>query len=195
MTYGEWKNFTSTRVTTLPTDDNDDDVLLPEDEKGEDDTIIIDNDNDDDNTHDNDTNNNNDIDNDNDDNNNDNDDSHDNSLKIYHAMKKLEGFFNPEATQYVQNFEQGRETQSNNTYIAIYNHVYDNTTKYREIFNVPINYNDAWNNNCKWQQQRWREAINKERNKMTQNKVWKNEKKSNMEKGRKSIKCKWVFDI
>jgi hypothetical protein len=64
------------------------------------------------------TDNNNDNDNDNEnknknENENYNDNNNDNSLNFYHAMKKLEEFFNPEATQYVRNFEQGRETQMN----------------------------------------------------------------------------------
>ena len=70
-----------------------------------------------------------------------------------------------------------------------------NPTNYREMFQNATNFYDAWNNNCKWQQQKWREAINKEKDKMMQNVVWKFVNKNKIEKGRKCIKCKWVFDI
>jgi Reverse transcriptase (RNA-dependent DNA polymerase) len=58
-----------------------------------------------------------------------------------------------------------------------------------------MNYREAWDNKCEWQRNRWREAIEKELNKMNQQNVWTVIKRDAMEKGRKCIKYKWVFDI
>ena len=45
--------------------------------------------------------------------------------------------------------------------------------KYKEIFDVPTSFDEAWNHPCEFQWAKWREAINKKFNKMDSNKVWK----------------------
>jgi hypothetical protein len=110
-------------------------------------------------------------------------------------MRKLEGFYNPIATTYVENFKQGRELEKDNTAMIILDYDKIDPKKYRDMFEVPNNFNDAWYNKCHWQRKRWQEAITNETTKMKQQIVWKFVKKSTMKKGRNCIKCKWVFDI
>ena len=45
-------------------------------------------------------------------------------------------------------------------------------SKYKETFDDPTSFDEAWNHPCEFQRVKWREAINKEFNKMDSNKVW-----------------------
>jgi len=44
---------------------------------------------------------------------------------------------------------------------------------YRDIFIKPEKFQDAWDHECPWQQEKWRDAIKKELDKMEKLKVWK----------------------
>jgi Reverse transcriptase (RNA-dependent DNA polymerase) len=76
-------------------------------------------------------------------------------------------------------------------------HAFDNVKpiKYKDMFEVPLTFEQAWNHPCPWQRQRWRAAILLELAKMKRMCVWKKVKRSVIPRGRKCIKCKWVFDI
>ena len=67
--------------------------------------------------------------------------------------------------------------------------------QYKDYFTVPETWNEAWNHPCPFQRKLWRDAIQKELEKMESNKVYRKCNKSDLPAGRKPIKCKWVFDI
>jgi hypothetical protein len=68
-------------------------------------------------------------------------------------------------------------------------------SQYKDKFEVPESFEEAWNHPDPFQRKRWREAIEKEFAKMDQRKVWRKIKRSEMEKGRRCVKHKWVLDI
>ena len=67
-------------------------------------------------------------------------------------------------------------------------------SKYKEMFDAPTSFDEAWNHPCEFQRAKWREAINMEFHKMDSNKVWKKIKRSMMPTDRRCVKCNWVFD-
>lgn len=67
--------------------------------------------------------------------------------------------------------------------------------QYKDVFNKPANFNEAWNHPSSFQRKLWREAIIKELAKMESYKVWKKVKKSNIPQNRRLIKSKWVLEI
>jgi Reverse transcriptase (RNA-dependent DNA polymerase) len=68
-------------------------------------------------------------------------------------------------------------------------------TKFKDIYEAPKSFHDAWNHKDPFQRDRWREAIKKEFEKMELNEVWKKVKRASMPEGRRCVKHKWVFDI
>ena len=68
-------------------------------------------------------------------------------------------------------------------------------SKYKDTFEVPKNYSEAWNHPDKFQRDKWREAINTEFERMNNRGVWEKINKSDMEPGRRCVKHKWVMDI
>ena len=68
-------------------------------------------------------------------------------------------------------------------------------SKYKDIFNDPTSFDEAWNHPDPFQRMKWREAILKEFKKMNEQKVWKKIKGSEMPSGRRCVKHKWVFLI
>jgi hypothetical protein len=76
-------------------------------------------------------------------------------------------------------------------------HAFDNVEpiECKDMFEVPLTFEQAWNHPCPWQRQRWRAAILLELAKMKRMCVWTKVKRSVILRGRKCIKCKWVFDI
>jgi hypothetical protein len=59
----------------------------------------------------------------------------------------------------------------------------------------PRGYKEAWNHPDKVQREKWREAIGKEFRDMSDRKVWKKIKRSEMPQGRRCVKHKWVMKI
>ena len=68
-------------------------------------------------------------------------------------------------------------------------------SKYKDTFENPKNYQEAWNHPDPFQRKKWREAINTEFNKMNSRGVWEKIKRSEMEPGRRCVKHKWVLEI
>jgi hypothetical protein len=66
---------------------------------------------------------------------------------------------------------------------------------YKDVFTVPKNFNEAWNHPCPFQRKLWREGFMLEFKKMKEHKVWHVTKRSNIPKGKRCIKCRWVLDI
>ena len=68
-------------------------------------------------------------------------------------------------------------------------------SQYKDTFDNPKGYEDAWNHPDPFQREQWREAITKEFDKMEAKGVWKKIKRSEMEPGRRCVKHKWVMEI
>ena len=68
-------------------------------------------------------------------------------------------------------------------------------SQYKDKFDKPESFDKAWNHPDPFQRDKWREAINKEFKKMEERKVWRKIKRSDMEKGRRCVKNKWVLEI
>jgi hypothetical protein len=64
-------------------------------------------------------------------------------------------------------------------------HEFDNVEpiKYKDMFEVPLTFEQAWNHPCPWQCQRWRTAILLDLAKMQQMCVWKKVKHSIIPRG------------
>jgi len=60
----------------------------------------------------------------------------------------------------------------------------------KDYFTVPETFNEAWNHPCPFQRKLWRNAIQKELDKMESNKVYRKCNKSDLPAGRRPIKCK-----
>jgi len=65
----------------------------------------------------------------------------------------------------------------------------------KDYFTVPETFTEAWNHPCPFQRKLWRDAMQKELDKMESNKVYRKCNKSDLPAGRQPVKCKWVFDI
>ena len=68
-------------------------------------------------------------------------------------------------------------------------------SRYKDIFESPTTFEEAWFHPCPFQRKMWREAITKELTKMTQMKVWTKIKRSMMPPNRRCVKYKWVLEI
>ena len=68
-------------------------------------------------------------------------------------------------------------------------------SKYKDLFDKPGNFNEAWNHPDTFQRNKWREAIMKEFDKMELNKVWTKVKRTRIPEGRRCVKHKWVLEI
>jgi hypothetical protein len=67
--------------------------------------------------------------------------------------------------------------------------------KYKDMFEPPDAFQEAWEHQWQWQRAKWRLAIKLELMKMERMGVWKKVKKSIIPKGRRCVKHKWVFDV
>jgi hypothetical protein len=65
----------------------------------------------------------------------------------------------------------------------------------KDVFHAPKNYNEAWDHECPYQREQWREAIRKEFKKMDDHGVWKKVKRSIMPTNRRCVKCRWLFEL
>lgn len=68
-------------------------------------------------------------------------------------------------------------------------------SKFKDRFENPKNYEEAWDHQDTFQREKWREAIELELSKMKEKGVWKKIKRTEMEEGRRCVKHKWVFEI
>ena len=67
--------------------------------------------------------------------------------------------------------------------------------EYKDYFENPGNYWDAFNHPSPFQRKLWRAGIAKEFAKMDERKVYRKVKKKDVPKNRRLIKCKWVFEV
>jgi hypothetical protein len=66
---------------------------------------------------------------------------------------------------------------------------------YKDIFECPKTFHEAYDHKDLFLRNLWREAIKKEFHKMIELKVWKRIKQDQIPSNRCCVKCKWVFDI
>jgi hypothetical protein len=83
--------------------------------------------------------------------------------KIVREMRKLESWFNPQATRIVDEFDRGREIVLEQVNLALL------TTSFTK---EPSNFEESVNCENKDDQKAWKEAIEKESNEMTKGGVW-----------------------
>ena len=67
--------------------------------------------------------------------------------------------------------------------------------QYKDVFEAPARYEQAWDHPDPFQREKWREAIEKEFSKMNTLNVWIKIKRADMPRDRRCVKHKWVFDI
>ena len=70
-----------------------------------------------------------------------------------------------------------------------------NPEQFKDIFDEPETFDQAWNHPDPFQRMKWREAILDELKIMETRKVWIKVKRSTMPKGKRCVKHKWVFNI
>jgi Reverse transcriptase (RNA-dependent DNA polymerase) len=69
----------------------------------------------------------------------------------------------------------------------------EDPTTYKDTYEPPATFKQAWDHQDPWKRERWREANSKELKKMEDLKVWKVVKKTTVPQGRRCVKHKWVF--
>ena len=106
--------------------------------------------------------------------------------KLLSQMKKLQGWFNPEASRIVETLKSGREMILDQADIAM---------MMLEGPMEPVSFDEAFNHSELESRVKWRSAINKEFKEMDVRGVWKKISKSEMPAGRRCVKSKWVFKI
>jgi hypothetical protein len=85
------------------------------------------------------------------------------SERVVREMKKLESWFNPQATKVIEDYDCGREISLEQVNLALF------TTA---LIKEPSSFEEAINCERKEDQDAWKEAINKELNEMSKRGVW-----------------------
>jgi Reverse transcriptase (RNA-dependent DNA polymerase) len=106
--------------------------------------------------------------------------------RVIRAMKKLESWFNPQATKVIENHDHGREILLEQVNLALF------TTDFTK---EPSSFEEAINCARKEDQDAWKEAINKELNEMTKRGVWEVIDEQKVPNDRRCIKNKWIFKV
>ena len=70
-----------------------------------------------------------------------------------------------------------------------------NPATYKDIFESPMSFDDAWNHEEPFQKKMWQKAITLEFDKMKERDVWRKIKRSMKPDDRRCVKHKWVFEI
>jgi transposase InsO family protein len=70
-----------------------------------------------------------------------------------------------------------------------------NPEQFKDIFDEPETFDQAWNHPDPFLRMKWREAILDELKIMEARKVWKKVKRNTMPKGKRCVKHRWVFNI
>jgi hypothetical protein len=84
--------------------------------------------------------------------------------------------------------EQGRETLLDHANFAFFG---GGVVEQKES----VTFEEAWNHNDPWTEEKSQEAINKEFEEMKKKGVWEVMKKEDITQDRRTIKCKWIFKI
>lgn len=141
------------------------------------------------------------------------------TTRLQREMRRLGGFFNPEATTFhdshkiteVTNEDDSTQTSditpdTGNILIdrrsiypefALLTMDYDKVpaNQYKDLFVSPTSFDEAWDHQCSWQRTKWRAGVTKELGKMNQLQVWEVVKRTKIPPDRKCIKYKWIFEV
>jgi hypothetical protein len=134
--------------------------------------------------------------------------------KALRELAKLQASFNPDASTLADRIKEGSSQEKAVPAFTMIDRFHGDTatytegaftahtpldkidpSKYKDMLEVPTSFHEAWNHPDPSQQKLWREAINKEFDKMRDKKVWRKIKRKDMEPGRRCVKHKWVLDI
>ena len=131
--------------------------------------------------------------------------------RAINELRRLETFFNPDVTDLLRQSEpdnppenvQPADVQAGRERLNLMLEHLQGTAMtmmdvqdaYETVEIEPTKFEDAWNHPEPATRDKWRTAIKKELNSMTEKKVWKVIKIKNIPEGRKCIKHKWVFKI
>jgi hypothetical protein len=111
--------------------------------------------------------------------------------RLMREMRRINRF-NPAANAYVNRYLLRAKRDQMHIAFFMVDHKKIDPSKYKDVFNIPKTWQEAWNHPDLWLRSRWREAITKEFLKMKTNKVWLKIKRSQMQPERVCIKYKWV---
>jgi hypothetical protein len=84
--------------------------------------------------------------------------------KVFRAMKKLESWFNPQATKVVEDYNHGSEITLDQVNLDLFS---------TEIIKESTTYEESINSEQKEEQIRWKNAINKQLKEMEKRRFWK----------------------
>jgi hypothetical protein len=101
-------------------------------------------------------------------------------------MKKLESWFNPQATKVVEDYNHGREITLDQVNLAFFS---------TEIIKEPTTYEEAINSVQKEDQIKWKNVINKELKEMEKKGIWEIINEKGIPINCWCIKNKWIFKV
>ena len=110
----------------------------------------------------------------------------DSNEKVIREMKKLESWFNPQATKTIEDYDRGREVSLEQVNMALFSAVF---------VKEPSTFEEAINCEKKEEQDAWKEAIDKELSEMTKRGVWQVIDDKDIPSDRRCIKNKWIFKV
>jgi multimeric flavodoxin WrbA len=99
-------------------------------------------------------------------------------------MRKLESWFNPQATKAVGNYNHGREITLDQVNLTLFS---------TEIIKEPTTYEEAINSEQKEEQIKWKNAINKELKEIEKRCAWEIIDEKDIPINRWCIKNKWIL--
>jgi hypothetical protein len=114
------------------------------------------------------------------------DESKKSDKKVFRTMRKLESWFNPEATKVVENYNNGREKTLDQVNLALFSTI---------IVKEPTTYEEAINSEKKEDQIKWKSAIDKELKEMEKRGVWEIINEKDIPINCRCIKNKWIFKV
>jgi hypothetical protein len=110
----------------------------------------------------------------------------DSDKKVFRAMRKLESWFNPQATNAVENNNHGREIKLDQVNLALFS---------TEIIKEQTSYEEAINNEQKEDQMKWKNAIHKELKEKEKGGAWEIIDEKDIPINCRCIKNKWIFKV
>ena len=110
----------------------------------------------------------------------------DSNEKVIREMKKLESWFNSQATKTIEDYYCGREVSLEKVNITLFGAAF---------VKEPSTFEEAINCEKKEEQDAWKEAIDKELSEMTKRGVWQVIDDKDIPSDRRCIKNKWIFKV
>ena len=98
-----------------------------------------------------------------------------------------------DTSQDVQEPQTGREDQASAVFESLFDEFVFSATE--EHYDEPTTFREAWDHPDPIQREKWRAAIRLEFTNMNRRQVWRTIKRSDMPRGRRCVKHKWVFKI